>query len=94
MGTRATVRSEGEAAGNFNDTFAYRVGDQLGPWPYTAIARLELGLSGPAFTMVPLSAVWLLLALWLGGRYRALLDTRRSEPVPIDGESSPATSLR
>jgi hypothetical protein len=30
--------------------------------------------------MVPLSAVWLLLALWLGGRYRRLLtDTRRPE---------------
>jgi AAA family ATP:ADP antiporter len=73
-------RTDKYKAKNFNDTFVYRVGDQLGAWSYTAIAWLGLGLSGLALTMVPLSAVWLLLALWLGGRYRRLLtDTRRPE---------------
>jgi len=81
-------------AKNFNDTFVYRVGDQLGAWSYTAIAWLGLGLSGLALTMVPLSAVWLLLALWLGGRYRRLLDARRPESVTVHGESRPARSLR
>jgi ATP:ADP antiporter, AAA family len=75
-------RTDKYKAKNFNDTFVYRVGDQLGAWSYTAIAWLGLGLSGLALTMVPLSAVWLLLALWLGGRYRRLLtDTRRPESV-------------
>ncbi len=69
-------RTDKYKAKNFNDTFVYRVGDQLGAWSYTAIAWLGLGLSGLALTMVPLSAVWLLLALWLGGRYRSLLDAR------------------
>jgi len=70
-------RTDKYKAKNFNDTFVYRVGDQLGAWAYTAIAWLGLGLSGLAFTMVPLSAVWLLLALWLGGRYRRLLTGAR-----------------
>jgi AAA family ATP:ADP antiporter len=75
-------RTDKYKAKNFNDTFVYRVGDQVGAWSYTAIAWLGLGLSGLALTMVPLSAAWLLLALWLGGRYRRLLtDTRRPESV-------------
>jgi AAA family ATP:ADP antiporter len=65
-------RTDKYKAKNFNDTFVYRVGDQLGAWSYTAMAGLGLGLSGLALTMVPLSAAWLLLALWLGGRYRRL----------------------
>jgi len=83
-------RTDKYKAKNFNDTFVYRVGDQLGAWSYTAIAWLGLGLSGLALTMMPLSAVWLLLALWLGGRYRRLLDARRRESVTVDGESRPA----
>lgn len=65
-------RTDKYKAKNFNDTFVYRAGDQLGAWSYTAIAWLGLGLSGLAFTMVPVSAVWLLLALWLGKRHRSL----------------------
>jgi AAA family ATP:ADP antiporter len=87
-------RTDKYKAKNFNDTFVYRVGDQLGAWSYTAIAWLGLGLSGLALTMVPLSAVWLLLALWLGGRYRARLEARRPGPVAVDGGPRPAPSLR
>jgi AAA family ATP:ADP antiporter len=86
-------RTDKYKAKNFNDTFVYRVGDQLGAWSYAAIAWLGLGLSGLAFTMVPLSAAWLLLALWLGARYRRLLDARRREPAAIGGGSRPAPSL-
>lgn len=71
-------RTDKYKAKNFNDTFVYRLGDQLGAWSYTAIAWLGLGLAGLALTMVPLSAVWLLLALWLGGRYRRRLTEARS----------------
>ena len=70
-------RTDKYKAKNFNDTFVYRVGDQLGAWSYTAIAWLGLGLSGLALTMVPISAVWLLLALWLGARYGRQLAARR-----------------
>jgi AAA family ATP:ADP antiporter len=66
-------RTEKYKAKNFNDTFVYRLGDQVGAWSYTAIAALGLGLSGLASTMVPASALWLGLALWLGWRYRRAL---------------------
>jgi ATP:ADP antiporter, AAA family len=56
----------------------YRAGDQLGAWSYTLIAWLGLGLSGLAFTMVPLSAVWLLLALWLGRRHHRIHEATRA----------------
>jgi AAA family ATP:ADP antiporter len=65
------ARTDKYKAKNFNDTFVYRAGDQLGSWSYTAFAWLGLGLSGLALTMVPLSFAWLLLALWLGRQYRA-----------------------
>lgn len=57
---------------NFNDTFVYRIGDQTGAWSYDLMAKLGLGLSGLALTMVPLSAIWLVLVLWLGRRYRRM----------------------
>ncbi len=63
-------RTERYKAKNFNDTFVYRVGDQVGAWSYTLMGSLGLGVSSLALTMVPVSAVWLLLALWLGVRYR------------------------
>jgi AAA family ATP:ADP antiporter len=64
------ARTDKYKAKNFNDTFVYRAGDQLGSWSYTAFGWLGLGLSGLALTMVPLSFAWLLLALWLGWQYR------------------------
>ena len=64
------ARTEKYKAKNFNDTFVYRLGDQVGAWSYTWIGWLGFGLAGLALTMVPLSAVWVLLALWLGVRYR------------------------
>lgn len=73
-------RSDKYKAKNFNDTFVYRLGDQLGSWSYTAMAWLGLGLSGLAFSMVPLSLVWLLLAVWLGRRYGRL--QREATPGP------------
>lgn len=88
-------RTDKYKAKNFNDTFVYRVGDQLGAWSYTAIAWVGLGLSGLALTMVPLSAVWLLLALWLGARYRRFITTARPPvSVTVAGKSGPAASLR
>ena len=62
-------RSDKYKAKNFNDTFVYRLGDQVGSWSYTAMAWLGLTLSGLALSMVPLSLAWLLLALWLGRAY-------------------------
>ena len=63
-------RTDKYKAKNFNDTFVYRVGDQVGAWSYTLISWMGMGIAGLSFMMVPFSAVWLVLALWLGRQYR------------------------
>jgi AAA family ATP:ADP antiporter len=81
-------RTEKYKAKNFNDTFVYRLGDQVGAWSYTAIAWVGFGLSGLALTMVPLSAAWLLLALWLGARYRRAREAApRRAPAAVAREA-------
>ena len=64
-------RTDKYKAKNFTDTFVYRLGDQVGAWSYTGMAVFGLGLSGLAFTMVPLSIAWIALAVWLGRQYAA-----------------------
>ncbi|MBS1201093.1 MAG: hypothetical protein H6R27_1771 [Proteobacteria bacterium] len=59
-------------AKNLIDTFVYRVGDQVGAWANGALIWMGVGIAGIAWTAVPLAALWLALALWLGRRYRAL----------------------
>ncbi|MBW7861702.1 MAG: MFS transporter [Rhodocyclaceae bacterium] len=66
-------RSDKYKAKNFNDTFVYRLGDQIGSWSYTAMAWFGLGLSGLALAMLPVSLLWLVLALWLARRNRRIL---------------------
>ncbi|ALO46002.1 NTP/NDP exchange transporter [Pseudohongiella spirulinae] len=63
-------RTDKYKAKNFNDTFVYRVGDQVGAWSYTAMAWFGIGLSGLAVTMLPVSALWFVLAIWLGRQYQ------------------------
>src|SRR6266705_792057 len=48
------------------DTFAYRVGDQIGAWSYRGFYSAGLGLSAISFIAVPLIALWCALSLWLG----------------------------
>jgi AAA family ATP:ADP antiporter len=65
-------RTDKYKAKNFSDTFVYRLGDQVGAWSYRWMAVFGLGLSGLAFTMVPLAIVWLAITIWLGRRYLGL----------------------
>ena len=81
-------RTDKYKAKNFNDTFVYRAADQVGAWSYTAMGWVGLGLSALAFTMLPVAAVWLVLALWLGKRYRGY-GTAGSE---VEAGSQPLAS--
>ncbi len=59
-------------AKNFNDTFVYRAGDQLGAWSFAGLGALGLGTAALAWFMAPVAGVWLVVALWLGRRQREL----------------------
>ena len=59
-------------AKNFNDTFVYRAGDQVGAWSFAGMGALGLGTAAMAWSMVPVAGMWLLVALWLGRRQRGL----------------------
>lgn len=56
-------------AKNFIDTFAYRSGDQIGAWSYALLSGAGMAVSSIALIAAPMSAVWLLVALWLGRRH-------------------------
>jgi AAA family ATP:ADP antiporter len=76
-------------AKSFIDTFVYRAGDQVGAWSYALMGAIGLSMVGIAWVAVPMSAVWLVLALWLGRRQEALTllpsirSSRESPALPI-----------
>lgn len=69
-------------AKSFIDTFVYRTGDQIAAWTYAALSALGLGLSGIAWVAVPLSAIFVALAIWLG---------RTEEKMAVASRGSPET---
>ncbi len=69
---------------NFNDTAVYRFGDQVGIWSQSALMTwMGLSLAAIAWVMVPFSAAWLGLALWLGWKYRHYGEDERVQPQPV-----------
>ena len=56
----------------FIETFVYRGGDQLGAWAFAGLTTLGLGLTAIAWIAVPMSAVWMALAVWLARRQAAM----------------------
>jgi AAA family ATP:ADP antiporter len=54
------------------DTVVYRAGDQAGSWSYAVLAMAGLGTAGVALVALPISALWLGNALWLGRRQKAM----------------------
>jgi AAA family ATP:ADP antiporter len=84
METLFTVvpREDKYKAKSFIETFIYRGGDQIAAWTYAGLAAIGLGLAGIAFTAVPVSAAWFVLAVWLGRKQVVLArETKQGEPV-------------
>ena len=50
------------------DTVVYRLGDQAGAWSYALVGFLGWGASALPILAIPISAVWLGNAIWLGRR--------------------------
>jgi AAA family ATP:ADP antiporter len=76
----------------FGDTVVYRFGDQVGAWANTGLIALGLGTAGLAGAALPLAAIWVAIALWLGSRYRRLValplaDTSTANPDVHDRRS-------
>jgi AAA family ATP:ADP antiporter len=57
---------------SFIETFVYRAGDQLSAWAYAGLAALGFGLRAIAWVAVPVSILFVLLAIWLGRKHDAL----------------------
>jgi AAA family ATP:ADP antiporter len=68
-------REDKYKAKHFIDTFVYRGGDQIGAWSTDGMRAIGLGLAGTALVAAPLSALWLVIAIWLGRRQAALAAT-------------------
>ncbi|HUG79589.1 MAG TPA: MFS transporter, partial [Burkholderiales bacterium] len=62
------AREDKYKAKTFIDTVVYRAGDQVGSWSYLLLSTLGLGIAGVSVVAVPLAALWLAVALWLGRR--------------------------
>lgn len=77
-------------AKNLIDTFMFRAGDQIGAWTHTGLGLLGLTASGISFVAAPISALWLLLAIWLGRAHRRLLAAPAASPPPTANEASHA----
>lgn len=64
------------------DTVVYRAGDQAGSWSYTLLGMLGAGPVGVAIAALPLSALWLGNALWLGHRQKTMARDTSTARAP------------
>jgi AAA family ATP:ADP antiporter len=65
-------REDRYKAKSFIDTVMYRLGDQVGAWSYTLVGAIGWGAGALPIVALPISAVWLVNALWLGRRQEEL----------------------
>ena len=65
---------------SFIDTVVYRLGDQVGAWSWRLVGLVGLGAGAAAWVAVPLSALWLANAWWLGRRQERLAGAGPAAP--------------
>jgi AAA family ATP:ADP antiporter len=78
-------REDRYKAKSFIDTVVYRAGDQVGAWSVALLRGLGLGTSGVAVVVIPIAALWLANALWLGRRQELLGLQQGMTPEPLSG---------
>jgi ATP:ADP antiporter, AAA family len=69
-------REEKYKSKNFIDTVVYRGGDAVSGWAFTGLTALGLGLTGVAVVALPIAAVWIAVAVYLGRRQEDLREAR------------------
>jgi AAA family ATP:ADP antiporter len=83
-------REDRYKAKSFIDTVVYRTGDQVGAWSVALLRWAGLGAAGTALVTIPIAALWLINALWLGRRQELLATEQRVEPDPqLVGRAAP-----
>jgi ATP:ADP antiporter, AAA family len=75
-------REDRYKAKSFIDTVVYRTGDQVGAWSVALLRWAGLGTAGTAWVAIPIAALWLFNALWLGRRQELLAAAQELEPEP------------
>ncbi|MDE3215921.1 MAG: MFS transporter [Gemmatimonadota bacterium] len=73
----------------FIETFVYRGGDQVAVWTYAGLTAIGLSLAGIAFAAMPLAAVWLMLAVWLGRKQAELAGEPAGAAIPVTVAGAP-----
>jgi ATP:ADP antiporter, AAA family len=71
------------------DTVVYRTGDQLGAWSVAGLRAVGWGAAHVSLAAIPLAALWLVNALWLGRRQERLA-ARSAAPAAPAAEERPA----
>ena len=74
-------REDRYKAKSFIDTAVYRTGDQVGAWSVALLRWAGLSTAGVALVAIPIAALWLLDALWLGRRQELLAAEQEAEPA-------------
>ena len=71
---------------SFIDTVVYRLGDQVGAWSVALLRSFGDDVATVALVAMPIAALWLGNALWLGRREAALADRQAvTTPEPSPG---------
>jgi AAA family ATP:ADP antiporter len=79
-------REDRYKAKSFIDTVVYRTGDQLGAWSVALLRGIGLGTAEVSMVVIPVAALWLVNALWLGRRQELLAARQGAEPEPPPDE--------
>jgi AAA family ATP:ADP antiporter len=69
------------------DTVVYRAGDQVGAWSVALLRGLGLNTAGVALAVIPVAAIWLGNAIWLGRRQERLAarELPAADPPTAEG---------
>jgi ATP:ADP antiporter, AAA family len=69
-------KEEKYKAKNFIDTVIYRGGDAVSAWAYAGLQAIGLGITAIAFIAIPMTGIWVMIALYLGKQHQRLIETR------------------
>jgi ATP:ADP antiporter, AAA family len=69
-------KNEKYKAKNFIDTVIYRGGDAVSAWAYAGLQAIGLGITAIAFIAIPMTGIWVMIALYLGKQHQRLVETR------------------